>query len=203
MDSKHIYDYILKIQSIAKIGLIFSKDPYAISNYTEINELSLRFLEEFLEVEFDRPNYFERNIYPTPNISARCLIMSEDLKKIILVREVNSGKYSIPGGWCDLYDSAKETAINESNQEAGADIEVVRLVGLLNHTPFKGGECYAPEYIAVFLAKLVGDLHEHEYETDDVQWFDIDNLPPMSKKVSLPEIERMIDAAVNNKTIFD
>ena len=82
MDSKFIYDYILKIQSIAKIGLIFSQDPYAITNYTEINELSLRFLEEFMEVQFDRPNYFKRDIYPTPSISVRTLIMNEDKTKI-------------------------------------------------------------------------------------------------------------------------
>ena len=33
MDSKQIYDYIIKIQAIAKIGLVYSKDPYAITNY--------------------------------------------------------------------------------------------------------------------------------------------------------------------------
>ena len=70
MDSKQIYDFVLKVQSIAKIGLKYSKDPYAISNYTELNELSIKFLEEFMEVKFDRPNYFERDIYPTPNVSA-------------------------------------------------------------------------------------------------------------------------------------
>lgn len=202
MNSKQVFDYILKIQSIAKIGLIFSNDPYAISNYTEINELSLRFLEEFMEVEFDRPNYFKRDIYPTPSISVRCLIMNDSKDKILLVREVNSGKYSIPGGWCDLYDSPADTAINESRQEAGADIEPIRLVGLTNHTPFKSNASI-PEYVAFFEGKLKGDLHEHEYETDDVQWFDIHNLPQMSRKLALEEINKMIDAVVQNKTIFD
>ena len=50
MDSKEIYDYILKIQSIAKIGLVYSKDPYAITNYNEINRLSMEMLENFMEV---------------------------------------------------------------------------------------------------------------------------------------------------------
>jgi hypothetical protein len=64
MDSKNIYDYIIKIQAIAKIGLTYSKDPYAITNYTEINDLSKRFLEEFEQVNLDRPNYFSKDIYP-------------------------------------------------------------------------------------------------------------------------------------------
>lgn len=202
MDSKQIYDYILKIQSIAKIGLVYSKDPYAITNYKEINELSTRFLEEFLEVKFDRPNYFQRDIYPTPNISVRTIIFNEARDKILLVRECNSHTYSMPGGWADLYDSPSKTAKNESMQEAGADIDVVRLVGILDRTPFKSNVS-VPEYVVVFEGKLKGELKEHEYETDDVNWFDVNNLPEMSRKVSPKEIERMLKAALNNETIFD
>ena len=202
MDSKQIYDFVLKIQSIAKIGLIFSKDPYAISNYQEINDLSIKFLEEFMEVKFDRPNYFQRDIYPTPNVSVRTVILNQERNKVLLVREAALQTYSLPGGWADLYDSASQTAINECQQEAGADIEVIRLVGITNRTPFKNPTS-VPEYVVIFEAKIIGELHEHEYETDDVGWFPIDNLPPLSRKVSPGEVERMIKAAVDGETIFD
>ena len=82
MDSKQIYDFLIKIQSIAKIGLIFSKDPYALTNYQEINDLSTKFLEEFQDVKFDRNNYFARDIYPTPNISVRTIIFNENRDKV-------------------------------------------------------------------------------------------------------------------------
>lgn len=202
VDSKQIYDFLIKIQSISKIGLIYSKDPYAISNYQEINDLSTKFLEEFLEVKFDRPNYFQRDIYPTPNISVRCLIFNEDKTKIIMVREVTTQTYSLPGGWADLYNSAAETAKIESSQEAGADIEVTKLVALLDRKPFKNAGS-VPEYMAVFEGRLIAPLHEHEYETDDVNWFDINHLPPISRKTSIEEITRLINAAKNNETIFD
>ena len=202
MDSKEIYDYILKIQSIAKIGLVYSKDPYAITNYNEINKLSMEFLEKFLEVKFDRPNYFQRDVYPTPNVSVRTIIFNKTRDKILLVKEANSHTYSMPGGWADLYDSPSKTAINESRQEAGAEIDVVRLVGILDRTPFKANVSI-PEYVVVFEGKLKGELHDHEYETEDVGWFDYKNLPEMSRKVSLTELERMINAAVSGDTIFD
>ena len=202
MDSKYIYDFILKIQSIAKIGLIYSKDPYAITNYTEINELTVKFLEDFMEVKFDRPNYFQRDIYPTPNVSVRTVILNKERNKVLMVREAALQTYSLPGGWADLYDSPSQTAINECSQEAGADIEIIRLVGITNRTPFKNPTS-VPEYVVIFEAKIVGELHEHEYETDDVGWFDVDNLPPLSRKVTYQEVKRMIDAAVNNETIFD
>ena len=202
MDSKYIYDFLIKIQSIAKIGLTYSKDPYAITNYNEINNLSKAFLEDFENVKLDRPNYFEKDIYPTPNISVRTVILNEERTKVMMVREADLGTYSLPGGWADLYDSPSQTAKNECSQEAGADIEVVRLVGILNRTPFKSSASI-PEYVIIFEGKLIGKLHEHEYETDDVGWFDIDNLPPISRKTSHEELMRMIVAARDNKTIFD
>ena len=202
MDSKEFYDFLLKVQSIAKIGLVFSKDPYAITNYTEINNLTTQYLENFMEVKFDRPNYFAREIYPTPNVSVRTVIFNEDRSKFILVREANSQTYSLPGGWADLYDSPSKAAINECFQEAGADVEIVRLVGIMNRTPFKNPTS-VPEYVVIFEGKLIGELHEHEYETDDVGWYSIDNLPEISRKVSLEEMKRMLDAAIKIETIFD
>ena len=202
MDTKELYDYILKIQSIAKIGLVFSKDPYAITNYQQINDLTLEMMEKLMEIEFHKPNYFSRDIYPTPSVSVRAVILNENRDKILMVREANSGTYSFPGGWADLYDSPGQTAINESSQEAGADIELVRLVGVLNRTPFKSG-VHVPEYLIVFEAKLKGKLHAHEYETDDVKWFPLDELPTMSRKVAKEEIDRIISAINNKETIFD
>ena len=202
MDSKHIYDFLIKVQAISKIGLIYSKDPYAITNYKEINELSRQFLEDFENVKFDRPNYFSKEIYPTPNVSVRTVILNNDRTKVMMVREVALGTYSLPGGWADLYDSPSKTAKNECSQEAGADVEIVRLVGVLDRTPFKSSASI-PEFVIVFEGKLLGDLHEHEYETDDVGWFDIDNLPEVSRKTSKEELLRMILAARDNKTIFD
>ena len=202
MDSKNIYDYILKIQSIAKIGLVYSKDPYALTNYKEINELSARFLEEFMEINLDRPNYFSRDIYPTPNVSVRTVIFNSDKTKVLMVREAALHTYSLPGGWADLYDSPSKTAKNECLQEAGAEIEVVRLIGITERTPFKSNTS-VPEYVIIFEGKIK-ELHkEHEYETDDVQFFDINNLPEVSRKTTKEEIMRFINAGLDGSTIFD
>jgi len=202
MDYKEIYDYIVKIQSIAKIGLVFSKDPYALTNYQQINDISADLLEHFMELKLDRPNYFQRDIYPTPSISVRTIIFNDDCSKVLMVREKELQAYSLPGGWADLYDTPSETAKNESKQEAGVDIEIVRLVGLTSRTPFKSNK-NVPEYVAIFEAKAISELGEHEYETDDVNWFDIDNLPLISRKTTKEELLRFILAAKNGETIYD
>lgn len=202
MESKEFYDFLIKVQSIAKIGLKFSTDPYALSNYEEINKLTLDMLEKFMEVKFDRPNFFERDIYPTPSISTRTVILNDTKDKVLLVREAALQTYSLPGGWADLYDSPSVAAKTECMQEAGADVEIVRLVGILDRTPFKRSGT-VPEYVIVFEAKIKGELKEHEYETDEVNYYPIDNLPEISRKATKEEVLRMIKAVVNNETIFD
>lgn len=202
MDSKNIYDYIIKIQSIAKIGLVYSKDPYAISNYQEINDLSKKFLEEFMEVNLDRPNYFEKHIYPTPNISVRVVILNDTKDKILMVREASTKTYSLPGGWCDLYDSPSTAARNECLQEAGAVLKDLKLIGITDRTPLRS-EVSIPNYVISFSAKIDKLNKEHEWETDKVEWFDIYNLPTLSRKSEKEEIMRFVKAAINEETIFD
>lgn len=202
LESKEIYDLLIKIQSIAKIGLVFSTDPYAISNYNEINDLTKSYLEKLEDVKIDRPNYFARDIYPTPSVSVRTLIFNEDKTKILMVREAKLQTYSFPGGWADLYDSPSEAAKKECEQEAGAKVEILRIIGITNRTPFKANNS-VPEYLIAFEGRLIGELHDHEYETDDVRWFDVHNLPEISKKVSHVELDRLIEAAINGDTIFD
>ena len=202
MDSKYFYDFLIKVQSIAKIGLIYSKDPYALTNYQEINDLSTKMLEDFENVKFDRPNYFERDVYPTPNVSVRTIIFNDDRTEILMVREAVSHEYSLPGGWADLYDSPSTAAKNECLQEAGAEVEMVRLVGITDRTPFKRN-APVPEYVIIFEGKITKMHEDHEYETDDVQFFRIDNLPTISRKTSKEELMRFIDAARSGKTIFD
>jgi hypothetical protein len=53
MQYKEFYDFVVKVHSIAKIGLTFSKDPYALENYQELSELSKNMLETFMNIKFD------------------------------------------------------------------------------------------------------------------------------------------------------
>lgn len=202
------YDFIIKVLSIAKIGKVFSKDPYALDNYNELEKLSMKELENFEHIKFDRPDLFTREIYPTPSISVRTCVFNEE-NKVLMVREFPEERYSLPGGWCDLYDAPSEAAKAECEQEAGAKIKNLKLIGILNRTPFKifpaGTPLHksVPEYVIIFKAELDGKLKEHLFETDAVGFFDVENLPPLSYKVSEWEVKKMILAAKNDKVIFD
>ena len=202
MKYEEFYDFVVKVHSIAKIGLTYSKDPYAIDNYEELNRISKEMLEKFMEVKFDKPSMFTKEVYPTPNISVRTLI-GNGKNQILLVREANTGFWSFPGGWAELYDSPKEAAYNEVVQETGVKPEITRLIGVLNRLPHKTDKP-VPEYVIIFEGKVNDDDYsKHCHEITDVKFFDITNLPEMSKKLSKEELDMIFDAYKNNKVIFD
>lgn len=201
MKFEEFYDFVVKVHSIAKIGMTYSNDPYAIDNYTELNKLSTEMLEHFMDVKFDKPSMFTKEVYPTPNISVRSVITKGN--KILLVREANSGLWSLPGGWCDLYESPSRSAFNEVNQECGVEPKITRLIGVLERTPHKSNQ-NVPEYLLVFEGYVDSeDFSKHCFETTDVKYFDMDKLPEMSKKLSMEEINVIFDAYKNKKVIFD
>ena len=201
MKYEEFYDFVVKVHSIAKIGLTYSTDPYAIDNYKELNELSKEMLEKWMDVKFDKPSMFTKEVYPTPNLSVRTLIGKGN--KILLVREANSGLWSFPGGWAELYDSPKTAAYNEVVQETGVKPEITRLIGVIDRLPHKTNKS-VPEYVLLFEGTINDDdFSKHCHEITEVQFFDIDNLPEMSKKLTREELDIIIDAYKNKKVIFD
>ena len=202
MKYEEFYDFVVEVHSIAKIGLTYSKDPYAIDNYEELNRISKEMLEKFMDVKFDKPSMFTKEVYPTPNISVRTLI-GNNKNQILLVREANTGFWSFPGGWAELYDSPKEAAYNEVVQETGVKPEITRLIGVIDRLPHKSNK-NVPEYVIIFEGKVSdNDYSKHCHEITEVQFFDIDNLPEMSKKLTKDELDMIFDAYKNNKVIFD
>ena len=201
-DFEYFYNYLVRILDISKIGLMYSKDPYAINNYEEIQTLSMEALENFMNLKFDRPNYFKRDVYPTPNVSCRAVILNEK-KQILLVQEKCDGGYSIPGGWCDLYDTPVEAVTREAEEEAGVKIKVKRIAAILSKKPLSEADTFVPEYALFFECEIVENLHTHDHEILNVDFFDLNNLPKFSRKIKQNEFDRAIDAILNNKTIVD
>ena len=46
MERKDVVDFLIKVEEIAKIGLKYTKDPYAKDNYLELQNLAKNFLKE-------------------------------------------------------------------------------------------------------------------------------------------------------------
>ena len=206
-NNQYFYDYIIEVLTISKIGKLFSKDPYALENYDKLEKKSMDALNKFTNLKFERSNFFSRDVYPTPNLSVRTCVFNES-NEILLVRELDDLGYSVPGGWCDLFDSPSETANLECLQEAGCKIKDLELIGYI----FKGTNekieetinfNAVPECQIIFRAKADKFINFKKTETDKIGWFKVDDLPKMSHKNSIEDWKKIILNAKDRISFFD
>ncbi|MBQ2960062.1 MAG: NUDIX hydrolase [Oscillospiraceae bacterium] len=188
-------NWITELQAIAQNGLTYVKDIYDKERYLRLREMAAEMMSHITDIPLDKmPGLFcyERG-YQTPKIDVRAAMVEND--KILLVQE-NSGKWSIPGGWCDINLSVMENAIKEAKEEAGLDIEVAKVVALQDRKKHN----YPPQASSIckvfVLCKVLGGKFEENSETIASGWFGIDNLPELDNgKTTKEQIELCIEAS--------
>lgn len=194
-------EFVLKVQQIAKIGLMYSKDPYAIENYEQLEELSLEMLNSRCEDFQITKNIFERDVYPTPSSSVRVMVFNEK-NEILMVKEKNDGGWALPGGWCEIYMDLKANAIKECKEESNVDVELGRLIAIFRREFYKDYPSICSEYVHYFAAKAISNDLKPNHETDDVAYFALDNLPKLSLKNSERELSKAIEIYLNNLEVY-
>jgi ADP-ribose pyrophosphatase YjhB (NUDIX family) len=113
--------------------------------------------------------------YVTPKVAVGAAVGNED-GQILLVKRSDSGVWLYPTGWADVGYSAAEVVVKEVEEETGIDVEVVRLIAVLDG--LRIGISRIPLYSLVFQCRaLGGELKPHPLECADVGWFDIGHLP--------------------------
>ena len=109
-------DWIIELQSLAQAGLAYGKDVYDQERYERIREITAEMMSHITDVPVEKVKtlFCNETGYQTPKIDTRAAIFKDD--KILLVHE-NNGKWSLPGGWCDVNVSVGENTINEDPVE--------------------------------------------------------------------------------------
>lgn len=201
MEKDDFTDFLLKVEEMTRSGLKYTKDEYAKDNYRQLEDMVKEFLRKD-NIEIRGENLFSRNIYPTPNVSVRAILLSRDRKSVLLVREKLDHLWSFPGGWSELSLSPSQSCLKEVREEAGYLGRIVRLVGVLDRyqgLPTRG----VPEYILGFEVEPTKDLGEICFEVEERRFFPVDGLPEFSRKNDPVGMKRLLEAALLGKTIYD
>jgi len=113
--------------------------------------------------------------YVTPKVAVGAAV-GNDKGEILLVQRADSGVWLYPTGWADIGYSAAEVVVKEVLEETGIEVEVVRLIAVLDG--LRIGISRIPLYSLVFQCRAVGGtLEPHPLECADVGWFALDELP--------------------------
>ena len=105
----------------------------------------------------------------------------DDIGRVLLVRLTDSGNWATIGGAVEPYEDPRDCAMREAREEAGVDIALGGILGVL------GGPDYRVTYpngdesayvVTVFDAKVIGGTpHPDDDETSEVCWFSPGELP--------------------------
>lgn len=135
------FELAKQVQAIAQRGLTFSTDDYNIERYSELESISHALLGIFTNTpqELIRNFYLNKREYPTPKTDIRGVVFNEK-NELLMVRERDDNRWSIPGGWADIGYSPREIVVKEVAEETGFIAEAKKLLAVLDkkchpHTP--------------------------------------------------------------------
>ena len=132
-----------------------------------------------------RTEYYNDPAAPAPNsiVVAVTVFVVDDFDRVLLIRRTDNGLWAIPGGAQDFGEYIAHTAVRETKEETGVDIEVVGLVGIYsnpNHViVYDDGEV-RQQFSICFRGRYLGGQPTPSNESSEVRWVardDLDALP--------------------------
>jgi ADP-ribose pyrophosphatase YjhB (NUDIX family) len=168
------------LQALAQTGLHFSRDPFDIQRYEEVRAIATAMLAAGSGEPTPRIlDLFRQDTgYTTPKIGVRGAAFRDG--RILLVRERDDGRWSLPGGWADVNQSAAQCVEREFSEEAGFTARATKLVAVWD----RGRHVVRPFPFSIyglyFLCTLTGGSAQPGIETTEVEFFAEDQLPELS-----------------------
>ena len=122
-------EWAKELQFIAQAGLTYTKDPFDKERFERVREIAAEIisLQGMLPLAQVKDLFCGETGFQTPKLDTRAAIFKDD--KILLVEE-NDGTWSMPGGWVDVMETVKSNTVKEVKEEAGLDVEAVRVIAL-------------------------------------------------------------------------
>ena len=196
-----------EIQQLSQTGLAFAVTDYEKQRYTKLMEITAEIVEHHTDLKSEpvAKVLMAQPGYATPKIDVRSAVINEE-GKILLVKEVMDKKWAMPGGWADVGDIPSEVAIRETKEESGYDVKPTKVIGVFDANRDGRPMEFFHAFKIIFLCVLVGGEAATSVETEDVAFFNIDELPPLSQnRTNMKHIREIKNHLKNNKctTFFD
>jgi len=198
--------WAVQLQSIAQAGLTYGADKYDLDRYEKIRSLSIEILHEYTDIDNKklRELFASETGYQTPKVDIRASVISEG--RILMVKEKEDRRWSLPGGWADVNTSVSESVARECFEEAGAVVIPRRIIAI--HYANRRNNLNFP--YSVYKIFVECDLSEINFientETLEAAFFEPDSLPNLSlNRNTADQIKMCFDAKEQKlfETIFD
>jgi ADP-ribose pyrophosphatase YjhB (NUDIX family) len=186
-----------ELRAIAQTGLAFTADGFDRQRYERVRELAASMLAQGSGEHYEAIIGLLRQDwgYATPKVDVRGAAFVDG--RVLLVREISDGKWTLPGGWADVNQSAAECVVREIAEESGFEAKTLKLAAVRDyqrsgHPPRHVDSIYK----MFFICTITGGCARPSDETSEVAFFARDELPPLSLgRATAAQIERMFQHA--------
>jgi ADP-ribose pyrophosphatase YjhB (NUDIX family) len=194
-----------ELRAIAQTGLTFTVDRFDRQRYERLRELAASMLAQGSGEHFDVIIEILREGwgYTTPKVDVRGAAFVDG--RVLLVREISDGHWTLPGGWADVNQSAAECVVREIAEESGFEAKALKLAAVRDyqrsgHPPRNVDSIYK----MFFICEIIGGAASPSNETSEVSFFARDALPPLSLgRTTAAQIDRMFHHAQHPELAAD
>jgi ADP-ribose pyrophosphatase YjhB (NUDIX family) len=193
-----------EVRAIAQTGLAFSADGFDLQRYERLRELAALLLAQGSAAEHQSILELLRQEkgYATPKVDVRGAAFEDG--RILMVREISDGKWTLPGGWADVNQTAGECVVREIAEESGFRARALKLAAVYDYQKRNPPPHIDSIYKMFFICDIVGGAACASDETSEVGFFPRNGLPPLSLGRTTPEqIDRMFQHRENPQMATD
>ena len=183
-----------RLAAIAQTGLTFGTGLFDRERYAQVQAIAAQILATGSGGEPTRLQDLLAGDagYATPKVGVRAAVFRDG--KILLVRERADGRWCLPGGYVDVGDSPSQAVEREVREESGYLVRAVKLLALVDKRRHPFPPQLTHVHIYFFRCELVGGSPSLSSETDGVDFFPEEALPPLSTGRVLPAlVHRMFE----------
>jgi ADP-ribose pyrophosphatase YjhB (NUDIX family) len=169
-----------ELSAMAQTGLTFSKDPFDRLRYERLRELSAEMFAQGSAADYEiiLESLRGQAGYATPKVDVRGAAFRDD--RVLLVREITDGKWTLPGGWADVNQTPSHCVVREIAEESGFEARALKLAAVHDYQTRNHLHHKDSIYKLMFICEIVGGEARPSDETSEVGFFPLDNLPPLS-----------------------
>jgi ADP-ribose pyrophosphatase YjhB (NUDIX family) len=199
-------EWAREIQALSQTGHYYAENDYHRQRYQRLSEIAAEIISEHSQLAYPElvELFISQSGYATPRVDVRGAVFQEG--KILLVRERRDNGWTMPGGWADVGDVPSEAAEREVFEEAGFEVDAVKVIGIYDANRSGPLEIFHAFKI-VFLCKVLGGESQTSSETSEVRFFSREELPInySGERTRLRHIEDAFAAYEDQQrlTVFD
>jgi ADP-ribose pyrophosphatase YjhB (NUDIX family) len=195
MDQPRWLDWAIELSAIAQNGLTFSENTYDRERYQRIRELSAEIMARGSDSPYERVlDLLSHDTgYTTPKVDVRGVAFREG--KILLVKELADGMWTLPGGWADPLESAAESVVREVREESGFESRATKVLAIYDRSKHPHTPLFPHHVYKIFVrCELTGGAPADSSETSSATFFAENEIPPLSRtRVTEFQIARMFE----------